>query len=102
MSTTFETQSESGESGDKPKKSPEQLEREIDQTREELAATLDALQAKLSVRRKVHSALDSARDNGLALADIARNTVRNYPVPTLVAGVSVVLLMALLGRRRRR
>lgn len=29
-------------------------------------------------------------------------TVKNYPVPTLVAGASVVLLMTLLGRGRRR
>jgi hypothetical protein len=44
--------------------SPETIEREIDDTRAELDQTLDALQSRLSVRRRLNSAAASARETG--------------------------------------
>ena len=56
-------------------RSPEEIERRIDGTREELSRTLDALQARLSVRRRFHEAADTARRKGEHLMRTATDTV---------------------------
>src|SRR5688572_4174928 len=45
-------------------RSPEEIENEIEGTREELSRTLDALQAKLSPRRRFNSVAETARRKG--------------------------------------
>jgi hemerythrin superfamily protein len=45
-------------------RTPDELERDIDGTREELTRTLDALESKLSPRKRLHAAADSLRETG--------------------------------------
>lgn len=76
--------------------SPEQLEADIARQREELAVTVDQLQAKLDVKAR-------AQDKARELKDRA-TTADGRPRPDLtVAAVAVVVLVAglLVWRRRR-
>jgi hemerythrin superfamily protein len=50
----------SGSAGDGAERSPEELREEADQTREELAYALDELESRLSPRRRVEAAMQSA------------------------------------------
>jgi hypothetical protein len=86
-----------------------QIEAEIEATREELGRTLDALELKFSPRRRLHAALQTARergtqlvDRGGALAHEAAAVVRRDPLPFVVAAVSVVSIFAARMVRRRR
>ena len=86
-----------------------QIELEIEATREELDRTLDALQARLSPRRRLQAALRNARDRSNRLADrggeLARDAVglvRREPLPFVVAGVGVLALIAVGMVMRRR
>jgi len=56
-------------------RSPEEIERQIDGTREELSRTLDALQARLSVKRRFNEAADTARRKGARLMRSATASV---------------------------
>jgi hypothetical protein len=69
------------------KPSPEELEQQIQQQREDLAHTVDALQAKLDVKAHAKRKADDVRNN-----------------PALLAGVAaaVVVVTALVVWRRRR
>jgi hypothetical protein len=99
MSTDFET------SSGKPaasSKDPEEIEREIDDTRAELHRILDALEAKLSFRRRVDGVMSSARENGAAFASVAGNAVRQYRTPLVVAGATVIGLLVARQLSRRR
>ena len=70
-----------------PPETQDELERQIAQQREELANTVDALQAKFDVRAKVRHKADELREQ-----------------PALVGGVAVAVLalVALVVWRRRR
>jgi hypothetical protein len=99
MSTNFETASAS--SADSSKK-PEEIEREIDDTRAELHRILDALEAKLSIRRRVDGVVSSARENGAVFASVAGDAMKQYRTPLVVAGATVIgLLLARQISRRR-
>jgi hypothetical protein len=67
--------------------SPEEMERVIEQQREELAKTVDALQAKFDVR-------SHARHRA--------GQVRRHPERAVVAAVAVAAVVALVVWRRRR
>jgi hypothetical protein len=86
-----------------------QIELEIEATREELDRTLNALQARLSPRRRLQAAIRNARDRGSRLADrggeLARDAagvVRRQPLPFVVAAVGVVAIFAARMVIRRR
>ena len=67
--------------------SPEEMERIIEQQREELAKTVDALQAKFDVKTRArHAAAD----------------LRQHPEWIGAAAVTVVAVVALVVWRRRR
>jgi hypothetical protein len=88
---------------------PEDIEREIRHTREELERTLDALQAKLSPRRRLEEAVDTARDavgtvrsSGRRIANDLQDRVRRDPVPFIaIGGLLLVAIVAgaLIQRR---
>ncbi|WP_148573409.1 DUF3618 domain-containing protein [Nocardioides caldifontis] len=79
--------------------SPEELESQIDEQREQLAGTIDALAAKLDVKAqaqaKVTEAKETARDR--------TTTPEGKPRPELVAAAAglVVVVAALVWWRRR-
>jgi gas vesicle protein len=79
-----------------------ELEREVDQERARLSQTIDALQSKVSVGNIADEVFKVMRDNG---GDLSRNlgrTVRDNPLPALLAGVGLVWLMAGSGPASRR
>jgi hemerythrin superfamily protein len=57
------------------KRAPEEIEREIDGTREALKQTLDALEAKLSPRRRLNQAADSLRETGERVRERGMNAI---------------------------
>jgi len=84
-------------------KSSEQLEREAEQTRAQLAETLDELRARMTPGQVFDEVMDYARDG--TVGDFARNLRRqvgNNPVPAALAGLGLAWLMASAGRATRR
>lgn len=85
------------------------IEREIQHTRQELERTLDALQSKLSPRRRLEDAVDTARDavgmarsTGRRFASRVHKDVRRDPVPYLVVGGTVLAAIVAGALMRRR
>lgn len=78
-----------------------QIELEIEATRAELNRTLEALQARLSPRRRLQTALRNARVRGSRIADRsgdlvrdATGMVRREPLPFVIAAVGVMAIFA--------
>jgi hypothetical protein len=84
------------------RKDPGEIEREIEQTRQELDRTLEALQAKLSPRRRIEEAVASVRENGLKWAGDVRERVKRDPMPFAVVGGTLLLAIVAGSLMRRR
>jgi hypothetical protein len=80
------------------RKSPEQLEHEIDVTRAELEATLEALERRLSPNELVNQALTQVRRHGGEFAQNLGDSVKQNPLPTLLTSIGIAWLMAANGR----
>ena len=91
----------------------EQLRRDIERTRAELGATVEALshkadlkaqarakaeQAKLQARSKA----EHAKAQGREKAELARSQAQQNPAVPLAAGIGVAIVALWLIRRRRR
>ncbi|MCJ8139186.1 DUF3618 domain-containing protein [Falsirhodobacter halotolerans] len=75
-------------------KSAHEIEREVDQTRDNLTATIDALQERFSVETLIDRAMQSVTQNG---GEVSRNlgrTVRDNPVPFILTGIGLAWMMA--------
>ena len=72
----------------------EQLEREAEATRAQIAATLDELRGRMSPGQMVDELVDYARDNGGAefFRNFGRQVVDN-PVPVTLVGAGLAWLM---------
>src|SRR5690348_16192953 len=72
----------------------EQLEREAEATRAQIAATLDELRGRMSPGHMVDELVDYARDNGGAefFRNFGRQVVDN-PVPVTLVGAGLAWLM---------
>ena len=73
--------------------SPEQLEREIAETRAEIDATLVAIQNKLSPGQLLDQALGYVRRNGGEFAGNVGRSMRDNPLPLALVGVGLSWLM---------
>ena len=89
----------------------DQLQAGIEQTREDLAATVDALTAKLDVKARTRAKLtdttENVKDQAAHLAHSAQDAAtdeQGQPKPAVVAGaaVAVAALVALVVRSWRR
>ncbi|MET1077695.1 MAG: DUF3618 domain-containing protein [Pseudomonas sp.] len=80
-------------------KSPETLEREIEQKRSNINNIMSALENKLSPGEIVDTALSFARGNGGEFLGNLGHTIKANPVPTLLTSVGVLWLIA--GQNRR-
>src|SRR5437763_16974271 len=81
----------------------EQLEREVEQARADLASSLDALRNRLTPGQIVEEAVDYARET--PVAEFARNVSRDVqanPMPLIVifAGIAWACIAAALSSRR--
>ncbi|HTX09077.1 MAG TPA: DUF3618 domain-containing protein [Solirubrobacteraceae bacterium] len=72
-------------------KDPEQIQREIEQTRRELGDTVEALAAKADVKAQAQRRIESTK-----------TSVRSHPAPLAVAAVCLVGLVAWRLTKRRR
>lgn len=79
--------------------SPAAIENDIEQTRSDLAATLEALQRKLSPQQFVDQVVGYFRTGGVAeFAGNFGDTVKRNPVPVSLVGIGLAWLMY-AGRR---
>lgn len=74
------------------------IEREIDQDRSHLSATLSALENKFSPGQIVDQVLGYAKRNGGDFSDNLVKTVANNPLPTILTGIGVAWLAVSQGR----
>jgi ElaB/YqjD/DUF883 family membrane-anchored ribosome-binding protein len=75
------------------RKDPEELEREIDDTRAELRATLDALEERLSTEHLLEMTLGRVRQHGGEFATNLGNSVKQHPLPMLLTSVGIAWMM---------
>jgi ElaB/YqjD/DUF883 family membrane-anchored ribosome-binding protein len=82
-------------------KDPEDIERDIRETRAEMSETLDAIGARFRpdyIKEQAKDALRStARDAGTTMLD----TIKANPIPSLIAGLSIGWLIAKGGQQAR-
>jgi len=82
-------------------KSSAQLEREAEQTRSQLAATLEELRSRITPGQLVDQTLDYARESNVG--ELVRNLgrdARENPLPLALIGTGLAWLMMTNGRRR--
>lgn len=73
---------------------PEEIERDIERTREEVSSTIDAIQRKLTPGQMMDQALSYAKTSLPAdFGSNLGNTVRDNPVPVTLIGVGIAWLM---------
>jgi hypothetical protein len=80
-------------------RSPDEIERDIRHTRDEVSSTLDAIQSKLTPGQMMDQALNYMRSS--LPADFGRNlneSVRNNPIPVALVGIGLAWMM-MSGRR---
>jgi hypothetical protein len=83
-------------------KDPGEIEREIEQTRQNLDRTLEALQAKLSPRRRLEGAVASAREQGSKWAGDVQAMIKRDPRSFAVVGGTVLLAIVAGSLMRKR
>jgi hypothetical protein len=74
------------------KKSPDVLEREIDDARARLSETLDALQERLKPRQLLGEAATSMKHRGSRMARNMGNTAMENPLIAIGAGIGMALI----------
>jgi hypothetical protein len=79
------------------------MEQNIELTRRDLDETLEALQDRLSPRRRLRAAVQAARETGSTLAQNVTSTARRYRTPALIVSACVLLAIAAraIAQRRR-
>lgn len=84
----------------------EEIEADIARTREELAATVDALTDRLDVKSRVRGKVDQTKQDAVQRVHLVRERATDQngrPTPPVIAGaVAVVALVALLVWRKAR
>ena len=71
-------------------KDPEQIQREIEETRRELGDTVEALAAKADVKAQVHGRIERVKASA-----------RSHPAPLAAVGVGLIGLVAWRFTKRR-
>lgn len=84
--------SNTGNSDDQ--KSPDALEREVDQVRERLSQTVDSLGTRLSPGELVDQFIGTAREHGGELTRNFGGQVKQNPIPALLTTVGIAWMMA--------
>lgn len=79
-------------------KDPAQIEREIDVTRAELRATLEALEDRFSPSHLIDDAMSQVRRHSGEFAGNLGSSIKENPVPALLASVGIAWMMASNGR----
>ena len=80
-------------------RSPEEIQREIEQTRGELAETVAAVAEKADVKAQAKKKVDETKTRAQEKVDQMPETARQNPVPFVVAGAVAALVVIALIRR---
>jgi hypothetical protein len=80
----------------------EQLRREIERTRAELGATVEALSHKADVKAQARAKAEQAKVQAREKAELARSQAQQKPAVPLATGIGVAIVALWLIRRRRR
>jgi hypothetical protein len=80
----------------------EDLRREIERTRAELGATVEALSHKADVKAQARARAEVAKRQALEKAELAKTQAQEKPAVPLAVGIGVALVVLWLIRRRRR
>jgi Protein of unknown function (DUF3618) len=80
----------------------EQLRREIERTRAELGATVEALSQKTDVKAHARAKAEQAKTQAREKAELAKSQAQEKPVVPIAAGVGVAIGALLLILRKRR
>lgn len=80
------------------------IEADIEQTRNELGETVEALQAKLDVKERAKDKVDETKARVAEKADTLRHTATDHPGRTVpvAAIVAVLAVVGIIVWRRRR
>jgi hypothetical protein len=88
-----------------PSRDPEELRRDIERTRAELGATVEALSQKADVKAQAREKTEQVKTQAREKVEHARESVqaqaRGRPVGPLAAGIAVAVVALWLIRRRR-
>lgn len=76
-----------------PEQSPEQIEREIDETRSHLNETIADIQQRLSPNTLMDDAINYVKNNKTLQRQVV-STVRDNPAPLLLIGIGIIWLVA--------
>jgi hypothetical protein len=79
----------------------EQLRRDIERTRAELGATVEALSHKADVKAHARAKAEQAKTQAREKAELARSQAQEKPAVPLAAGIGVAIVALWLIRRRR-
>jgi Protein of unknown function (DUF3618) len=79
----------------------EQLRRDIERTRAELGATVEALSQKADVKAQARAKAEQAKTQARQKAELARSQAQQKPAVPLAAGIGVAIVALWLIRRRR-
>jgi hypothetical protein len=80
----------------------EELRREIERTRAELGATVEALSHKADVKAQARRRAELAKQQAREKAELVKTQAREKPALPAAIGIGVALVGLLLIRRRRR
>jgi hypothetical protein len=80
----------------------EQLRRDIERTRAELGATVEALSHKADVKAQARAKAEQAKTQAREKAELARGQAQQNPAVPLAAGIGVAIVALWLIRKRRR
>jgi Protein of unknown function (DUF3618) len=79
----------------------EQLRRDIERTRAELGATVEALSHKADVKAQARAKAEQAKVQAREKAELARSQAQQNPTVPLAAGIGVAIVALWLIRKRR-
>jgi hypothetical protein len=79
----------------------EQLRREIERTRAELGATVEALSHKADVKAQARAKAEQAKVQAREKAELARSQAQQKPAVPLAVGIGVAIVALWVIRRRR-
>jgi hypothetical protein len=79
----------------------EQLRRDIERTRAELGATVEALSHKADVKAQARAKAEQAKVQAREKAELARSQAQQKPAVPLAVGIGVAIVALWVIRRRR-
>ena len=80
----------------------EQLRREIERTRADLGATVEALSHKTDVKAQARAKSEQVKVQAREKVELARSQAQQNPAVPLAAGIGVAIVALWMIRRRRR